>query len=153
MRIWVDADSCPRQVREIIARAANRAGIEAIFVANRELPAGAPSPVTFVRVEAGEGKADEHLLAHSELSDLVVTRDIPLAAALAARGVRVINDRGNLYTAENVRERLSIRDFMYELRSNGLAPERTGRFGRKETKTFADALDRELARLLKSRAR
>jgi len=150
MRIWVDADSCPRAVREIIARAAVRRKIETLFVANHPLPdAGGPS-ISFVEVRKGEGEADAYIIAHAVSVDLVVTRDIPLASALVGQGLRVLNDRGELYTAENVGERLSVRDFMYELRSSGLSPERTGRFGGREAKAFADAFDRELARAAKA---
>ncbi len=150
MKIWVDADSCPRAVREIIARAAVRRKIETIFVANRPLPdAGGPS-IVFVEVGKGEGEADAYIISNAVSVDLVVTRDIPLASSLVEHGLRVLNDRGELYTAENVRERLSVRDFMYELRSSGLSPERTGRFGGREAKAFADAFDRELARAAKS---
>jgi len=149
VRVWVDADSCPRPVREIVARAAVRRRIETLFVANRPLPdAGGPS-ISFVEVGKGEGEADDYIIAQAAAVDLVVTRDIPLAAALVDRGLRVLNDRGELYTAENVGERLSVRDFMYELRSSGLSPERTGRFGGREAKAFADAFDRELARAAK----
>ncbi len=150
MRIWVDADSCPRQVREIIARAAVRRRIETLFVANRALPDAGGASISFVRVGKAEGEADAYIVDHALPPDLVVTRDIPLATALVEGGLRVLNDRGELYTAENVRERLSVRDFMYELRSSGLTPERTGRFGGRETKAFADAFDRELAKAAKA---
>lgn len=152
MRIWVDADSCPRPVREIVARAALRRGIETLFVANRALPEEPRPPVAHRRVEKGEGEADAHILAHAAAGDLGVTRDIPLASALVEKGLVVLNDRGELYTAENVNERLSVRDFMYELRSNGLMPERNRRYGAREAKAFADAFDRELAKALKAAA-
>lgn len=153
MRIWVDADSCPRPVREIVARAAERRAIDALFVANRALPDELPERVSLVCVERGEGKADDYIRSNGAPGDLAITRDIPLAASLVERGLAVVNDRGDLYTRENVRERLSIRDFMYELRNNGLVSDRDSRYGRQEAKRFADALDRELTRLASPRPR
>jgi len=147
MRIWIDADSCPRQVREIVARASQRKGIAAIFVANRAIPVTPAETVHLITVGPGEGSADDYIYGHSEATDLVVTRDIPLAARLIERDMRVLNDRGDLYTRENIRERLSVRDFMHELRANGLVPEKTKHFGQREIKRFADAFDRELSLL------
>ena len=81
---------------------------------------------------------------------MVITRDIPLAQQLVAAEIRVLNDRGTVYTAENIKERLSVRNFMYELCANGLEPERTKTFGKKEVMAFAKAFDREIQRLLKN---
>ena len=91
-----------------------------------------------------------YILAHAVQGDMVITRDIPLAKQLVDAHIRVINDRGIVYTAENIGERLSIRNFMYELSVNGLAPERTKAFGKKEIMEFAQSLDWETQRLLKN---
>lgn len=149
MKIWVDADSCPRPVREIIVRAAERTGVEALFVANRPVP-GIEEGAGLVVVGKDEGAADDYIFDHSTVGDLVVTRDIPLAKRLVDRGTTVVNDRGDLFTAENVGERLSVRNFMYQLRSSGLLIPTERSFGAKETQAFANAFDRELTRLLRN---
>lgn len=142
MTIWADADSLPRDVRDILLR---RGG--ARFVASKRIP-GLP-PEAFVLVEQGPDAADAHIEESASPGDLVVTRDIPLAERLAERGIAVINDSGAVYTAENAAERRSLRDRMAELRNLGLAPEspRGSSRGPRETKRFADALDRTLSKL------
>lgn len=150
MRIWVDADSCPARVREIICKAADRRGISALFVANRIIPLPRGPHIEAIVVPAEDQRADEFLTAQATAGDVAITRDIPLAAELVARGAVVLNDRGELYSEENVRERLSIRDHMYQLRTNGIQTPETDRFGRRHIQQFANALDRTLTRLLKS---
>ncbi len=150
MRIWVDADSCPARVREIICKAAQRRGVAAIFVANREIPIASGRQLHSVVVPAEDQSADVYLMTHADSGDLAVTRDIPLAAELVERGLLVLNDRGEVFSAENVRERLSIRDHMYQLRSNGIATRETAAFGKREIFAFANAFDRALTQLLQS---
>ena len=150
MTIFVDADSCPVRIREIICKTAKRLKVQAVFAANRPIPIPKNSYCTSVITETGEQAADMYIIAHAVQGDLVVTRDIPLAKQLVDVHIRVINDRGIVYTPENIGERLSIRNFMYELSVNGLAPERTKAFGKKEIMEFAQALDRETQRLLKN---
>lgn len=150
MTIWVDADSCPRAVRDIVVRAARRTKVAAIFVANRPVPGIAADSPSFLLCPQGADAADDLIVERSSPGDLAVTRDIPLAARLVAAGVRAVNDRGTTYTAENVRERLSLRNFMMELNANGISPERVDGYGRKELKAFADGFDRELSRLLRA---
>ncbi len=144
MNIWVDADSCPRRVREIVIRAAGRTGTRAVFVANRNIPTGRMKGFR-MRVVAD---ADREILERVEDADLVVTRDIPLAAQLVGRGITVLNDRGTVYTSENVGERLSWRDFMAELRERGTYVPEQDRLGDTDIREFANALDRELRRRL-----
>lgn len=150
MTLFVDADSCPVRIREIICKTAKRLQVSAIFVANRPIPIPKNSYCTSVITEAEDQAADIYILAHAAQGDMVITRDIPLAKQLVDADVKVINDRGIVYTPENIGERLSIRNFMYGLSVNGLAPERTKAFGKKEIMEFAQALDRETQRLLKS---
>jgi len=150
MTIWVDADSCPKRIRDIVVRAAVKNDVPAFFVANRPISLPRKAPVSMVEVEAGEGSADRYIVEHAAKGDMVITRDIPLAADLVERSVVVLNDRGDIYTEENVRERLSIRDFMYELRNQGQFAERTRSFGEKEITAFSNAFDRTLQKLLKS---
>ena len=149
MKIYVDADSCPQPVREIIARAAVKRGIETEFAANRKIPVPEHELLKMIVVEKGEGVADRYIIDSIEAGDLVVTRDIPLAAELIERRAVVINDRGDQFTPENIRERLSIRDIMKDFRDIGIMPEKESTFGRRETQAFAAAFDRELTKLLK----
>ncbi len=142
MSIWVDADSCPRRVREIVIRAAARTGTRAVFVANRRIPTGTMRGYR-MRVVAD---ADREILERAGDGDLVVTRDIPLAAQLVRRGITVLNDRGTVYTSENVGERLSWRDFMAELRDRGTYVAEQDRLSDSDIREFANALDRELRR-------
>ena len=147
--VWVDADSCPLKVREIVARAADRRGFSAVFVANRRIPVRRNPRIVNVLVPAGEGSADAYITGMARTGDLVITRDIPLAADLVEGDVRVINDRGDVFTAENIRERLSVRNYMKSLRDSGLYESPSGGFGPREIRLFADAFDRELTRLQK----
>jgi uncharacterized protein YaiI (UPF0178 family) len=148
--IWVDADSCPRAVRDIIARSALRLSIHTFFVANREIPL--PSNPFFEMILCGTeaDAADNYIVDHADAKDLVITRDIPLAARLVEKKIRVLNDRGTVYTEANISERLSMRNFMLEMYNNGFMPERTSRLGKKELHDFANSLDKELQRLIRS---
>lgn len=150
MFFWVDADSCPRQVRDLIGKTAERRGITARFVANRSIPLPSSKFCEMILSAATPDAADDYIVDHADSRDLVVTRDIPLAKRLVDKGIRVINDRGNVYTELNINERLSMRNLMLELFNNGITPEKTGQFGRKELQDFANALDREVTKLTKA---
>ncbi|MFP3040445.1 DUF188 domain-containing protein [Treponema primitia] len=153
MKILVDADSCPRPARELILKTAIRRRIKAIFAANRPIPGIGGPDGEFSLMElcpAGEGAADDRIVELAEPGDLAVTRDIPLASRLVEASILVIDDRGQVYTRENIRERLSLRDFMVELAQSGLGMERIATYGKKELKTFADGLDRVLVKLTKN---
>lgn len=158
MKVLADGDSLQAEIRGLLARRARaekaRAAPDAprwelLFVAARPLPL--PMGSVLVLVEEGPDAADARMEELAEAGDLAVTRDLPLAERLAARGLRVLNDRGDVWTTENVAERRSLRDRAAELRAMGLAPEssRARGWGQKEFKAFADTLDRELARALK----
>jgi uncharacterized protein len=143
--IWVDADAAPRDAKEIVYRAARRLGIPAVLVANRRLATPRDNPlVSAVWVQGGPDVADRHIAEHALAGDLAVTADIPLAAALVDKGVLVLDPRGELYTAENVRERLSIRDFMDSLRGSGVETGGARPYGAREKQAFAASLDRTL---------
>jgi uncharacterized protein YaiI (UPF0178 family) len=148
VKIFVDADSCPRPARELVLRAAGRTGIQAVFAANRPIP-GIGKAGVMELCPPGEGSADKRILELARPGDLAITRDIPLAQRLVEASVLVMDDRGQVYTAENIRERLSIRDFMVGLAENGLRSERTANYGRRELKAMADSLDRILTRLMR----
>jgi uncharacterized protein YaiI (UPF0178 family) len=147
MRVWVDADSCPVRVREIVARAARAREVSAVFVANRKIPLAKNSFVSAVTVKKTEGSADAYICANAGAGDLVITRDIPLAAQLVRQSVTAINDRGDVFTSETISERLSLRNFMKDLRESGLYESPAGAFGPKEIQLFSNAFDRELTRL------
>jgi hypothetical protein len=146
MKILVDADSCPRRVRDIIARAAHRTGVRALFVANRRVPFAPRYNAKMIRVLDGES-ADDRVVALAEIGDLAVTRDIPLAERLVDAGVTVVNDRGTLFSGENVRQRRSERDFMERLRRIRAPVDEQTSFGEPEVQAFAACFDRELTRL------
>lgn len=148
--LWVDADAAPRDVKDIVFRAALRLEIPAVLVANQRLSPPANNPfVRFEWVPGGPDKADEHIAEHAVAGDIAVTADIPLAAILVEKGLHVVDPRGEEYTAENVGHRLSIRDFMDELRSTGVETGGPSAYGRKEKQAFAGALDRILTRRMR----
>jgi len=149
VKIWVDGDACPGPIKELIVRTAMRLKIPAVFVANKFI--GLPGSVylSTVRVALGPEVVDEYIAEHAEPCDFAVTQDIPLASVLVPKGVVVINPRGELYTEENIRERLSIRNFMQDVREAGGVTPGPKTFGQKEKQRFADTLDRELTKRLK----
>lgn len=146
MRIWVDADACPAAIKEILFRASERTGMELTLVANQPLKVP-PSPrIKTLQVASGFDVADNRIVAELDPGDLVVTADIPLAAEVVAKGGAALNPRGELYTAENVRECLAMRDMAEELRSSGMLTGGPPAFGKKDRQAFANQLDRILAR-------
>ena len=146
MKIWVDADAAPRDVKEIVFRAALRLGISTVLVANRRLTTPLNNPnVSTVCVQGGPDAADRHIAEQASPGDIAVTADIPLAAILVGKGVVVIDPRGDLLNTENVRERLSIRDFMESLRGSGVDAGGAAPYGQREKQAFAATLDRALA--------
>jgi uncharacterized protein YaiI (UPF0178 family) len=149
LKIYVDADSCPRACRELILKRAGKQGLTAVFAANRPIPGVSGENTVMELCASGEGAADDRIVELSGPEDLVVTRDIPLASRLVDKGIAVLDDRGRSYTAENIRERLSMRNFMVDLAESGLGMERHAVYGKKELKSFADAFDRALAHLPK----
>lgn len=149
MKIWIDADSCPKPVKEIVEKAAKRENLELIFTANRKIPMEDNDLFTMIVTEATDQSADLYIVENVEKGDMVITRDIPLADELVAKNIAVLNDRGVLYTVENIKERLSVRNFMYELREYGGGVERHTAFGPKEKQAFANAFDRQLRKMLK----
>lgn len=147
MKIWIDADAAPQAVKTIVFRASARLGLETALVANQRLFTPRNNPlVKPVRVAGGPDVADQHIVDHAAKGDLAITADIPLAAALVEKGVLVLDPRGEEYTEANVRERLSIRDFMDSLRSTGVQTGGPAPYGEREKQAFANALDRLLTR-------
>jgi uncharacterized protein YaiI (UPF0178 family) len=153
VRLWIDADAAPRDVKEICYRVSERLALETILVANQrlQLPLGYLH-LTAIRVEGGPDVADRYIAEHASAGDVAVTQDIPLAAMLVPKGVRVIDPRGDEHTAESIGERLSVRNFMEGLRSEGVDTGGHAAYGQKEKQRFANALDRILARRQKGDA-
>jgi len=149
LTLWVDADSCPKQVRDLILKTGFRRKIPVRFVANRAIPGLAGFPFEMTVADATPDAADDFIVEHAVSGDLAITRDIPLAKRLVDSNIAVINDRGTVYTENNINERLALRNLMLDLFNNGIAPERTGTFGKKEMQDFANALDREITRILR----
>jgi len=147
MKILVDADSCPRDARRLVAGAARRLGIRAVFAANRPIPGLDGENVAMEICAPRESSADDRLVELAEPGDLAICRDLPLAKRLLEKGAAVIDDRGRVFSAENINELLSIRNFVVGLAENGLGAERAAGYGRKDSKAFADSLDRQLAKL------
>lgn len=147
MKIWVDADACPGVIKDILFRAAGRARISMTLVANHSLHTP-PSPyIDAVQVGAGFDVADGYIADAMQAGDLVITADIPLAAIVVERGGHALNPRGEQYTPENIRERLSMRNFMDELRGTGVTTGGPSALGSRDKAAFANALDRFITRL------
>ncbi|HEU0054930.1 MAG TPA: YaiI/YqxD family protein [Longimicrobium sp.] len=152
MKLWIDADATPRDVKEVVFRAARRLELETVLVANQRMPTPLDNPyVSAVRVEGGPDVADRHIAEHAVPGDVAVTADIPLAAALVEKRVAVIDPRGDEYTPDNIAERLSVRDFMDGLRGAGVETGGARPWSQKDKQTFANALDRVLTRALRAR--
>ena len=149
LKIFVDADACPAAVKDIVIRAAERLAVSAIFVANKNIRLPASRHVSTARVAMGLDVADGYIVKSAQAGDLAITADIPLAAALVARGVVVLDPRGTVYTEENVGEALALRNFHHELREGGVATGGPSGFGAREAREFAGAFDRELSRAIR----
>ena len=153
MKIWIDADAAPRDVKDVVFRAAKRLSVETVLVANQRIgiPANAET-VSMVTVREGADVADRYIVVNSESGDLVVTADIPLAALLVDKQVDVIDPRGESYDASNIASRLSMRNFMDDLRGAGTVTGGSRPYGDRDKKAFANTFDRLLTKLLKRAA-
>jgi uncharacterized protein YaiI (UPF0178 family) len=147
MKLWLDADAAPRDVKEVCFRASERLKLETVLVANQRVPIPPGySHLSTVRVGDGADIADHYIAEHAGKGDVVVTADIPLAAILVPKGVVVIDPRGEEYTPEIIGERLSVRNFMDGLRSSGVETGGHAAYGAREKQAFANALDRALTK-------
>jgi uncharacterized protein YaiI (UPF0178 family) len=151
MKIWIDADACPRVIKEIVFRASERLKLPVSLVANKSLSKHSTGLIDSIVVADGFDVADDYIAEHAASEDLVVTADIPLAARVVAIGGIALDPRGELYTEENVGERLSMRDLMMELRSEGLIQGGPGQFSLTDRQRFASSLDRILTQMQKGR--
>ena len=147
MTIWVDADACPRSVRDILYRAAERRQVTVILVANQAIDVPRSRHVRMLQVARGFDVADNEIVARAVAGDLVVTADIPLAADVLKKGVQAVSPRGEAFTDDTIGERLNMRDFMDTLRASGLAGGGPPPLTAADRQAFANVLDRYLGRL------
>jgi uncharacterized protein YaiI (UPF0178 family) len=146
VRIWVDADACPGPIKQTLFRAAQRTGIELTLLANHGMQVPAAPNINFLQVEKGFDVADDAIVQRAEPGDLVITADIPLAAEVVEKGALALNPRGELYTRDNIRSRLNIRDFMSTLRDSGVQTGGAPPLSQADRQQFANRLDTLLAK-------
>ncbi|SDH67565.1 hypothetical protein SAMN04488136_1248 [Vibrio xiamenensis] len=146
MKIWVDADACPKVIRDTLVRAAERTGIECTFVANHIIPIPKRDNLRSLQVPAGFDIADNEIVKRTEPGDLVITSDIPLADEVITKGGFALSSRGELYTKDTIKARLNIRDFMDTMRSSGIQTGGPSALSQTERREFANHLDRLLAK-------
>jgi len=145
MHIWVDADACPVAIRDILVRAARRTGLPLTFVANHAIPVPRLPNITMVQVPGGFDVADDEIVGRVDAGDVVITNDIPLAAEVIQRGGHALSPRGERCTADTVKGRRDMRDFMATLRASGIETGGPPALTQADRKLFADNLDRILA--------
>jgi len=144
--IWVDADACPKVIKEILFRAAERVGLPVTLVANQPLQVPGSRHIRAVQVAPGFDVADNHIVQKAQAGDLVITADIPLAAEVIDKGCLALSPRGELYTGNNIRQRLNMRDFMETMRGSGIHTGGPPTFNHADRQAFANQLDRLLAK-------
>jgi len=147
MKIFVDADSCPKSARDLVLRRSLKLGIQPVFAANHLIPGCEDAQMEICC--AKENSADDKIVELSKKGDIVITRDVPLAKRLVEKEVAVLDDRGRIFTVNNINEALSLRNFSVGLANDGLGMERIANYGKKELKNFADSLDRMLTAALR----
>lgn len=150
LTVWVDADACPRAVKDVLYRAAERRRVPLVLVANQFLRTPPSSFISTMQVPGGFDEADRSILERVESGDLVITADIPLADAIIAKGARALSPRGTLYDAENIKAHLARRDALDELRGSGVITGGPPPLGPKDVQAFANAFDRFLTQALAS---
>ncbi|MFT5087726.1 MAG: hypothetical protein ACI906_000889 [Candidatus Latescibacterota bacterium] len=150
MKVWVDADACPVVIKEILYRAAERTEIPLTLVANNPLRIPRSSFIDFIQVESGFDVADNEIVRRLSAGDLVITSDIPLAAEVVEKGGYALDPRGEMYTEDNIKSRLNIRDFMDSLRSSGVETGGPPALSQGDRNEFANQLDNLLTKYLSS---
>ena len=146
MKIWVDADACPVVIKEILFKAAERTCVHMTLVANRPVRIPPSKFITFRQVSSGFDVADNEIIKQLRTGDLVITQDIPLAAEVIEKGAHALNPRGELYTIDNIRSRLNMRDFMDSLRASGIDTGGPPVLSQNDRKYFANNLDKFLTK-------
>ncbi|MGB5455239.1 MAG: YaiI/YqxD family protein [Gammaproteobacteria bacterium] len=150
MKIWVDADACPVVIKDILYRAAERTGIQLTLVANQRVQIPRSRVIKFIQVAHGFDVADNEIVRRLDAGDLVITGDIPLAAEVIEKGGYALSPRGELYTANNIKARLNMRDFMDTLRASGIDTGGPPSLSQSDRKAFADQLDKLLVKHAKN---
>ncbi len=146
MTIWVDADACPKVIRAILFRAAERTGIEPCLVANQPIQTPPFKNITAIQVRQGFDVADNEIVRRAQQDDLVITNDIPLADELITKGAQALSPRGEMFSASTIKAKLNMRDFMDTMRSSGIHSGGPAQMSEADKRAFANALDRYLAR-------
>ena len=146
MKIWVDADACPVVIKEILFKAAERTQTRLTLVANQAIRIPPSRFINSVQVSSGFDEADNEIVERLHAGDLVITGDIPLAADVIEKGGKALSPRGELFTTDNIKARLNIRDFMDTMRGSGIDTGGPPAFSQTDRKQFADHLDRLLAK-------
>jgi len=150
MKIWVDADACPVVIKEILFRAAQRTKISITLIANHNLRIPSSPYISFVQVTSGFDVADNEIVKRMAAGDIVITADIPLAAEVIENGGQALSPRGEIYSTDNIKSRLSMRDFMDSLRSSGVDTGGPAALSQHDRKLFANQLDKHLNSYLKN---
>ncbi|MFW5451513.1 MAG: YaiI/YqxD family protein [Methylophagaceae bacterium] len=146
MKIWVDADACPAVIKDILFKAAERTKLKMTLVANHALRIPPSQYINFLQVRPGFDVADNEIVQQLERGDLVITGDIPLAAEVIEKGGHALNPRGELYTIDNIKARLTMRDFMDSLRSSGINTGGPSALSQSDRHAFANQLDKFLTK-------
>ncbi|MCT7941534.1 YaiI/YqxD family protein [Shewanella holmiensis] len=145
-KIWVDADACPNPVKEMLFRAAERKSINIVLVANQMIKVPLSPFIKMIRVNSGFDEADNYIVEQLTQGDLVITADIPLASDAIEKGALAINPRGTVYTPENIKQTVTMRDFMEEMRSSGVHTQGPNSFSQADKHAFAQSLDKWLVK-------
>lgn len=150
IKIWVDADSCPKLVRNYLVEYAFKLQLQINFVANKNIPCENPHEYFSMIITDNESQAaDNFIMENVQAFDIVITRDIPLADNLVKKNITVLNDRGSIWTKENIKERKSERDFSLQLSMLGLGGDKSNSYSKKEFAGFANCFDKEIHRLIR----
>ncbi|BCE03153.1 YaiI/YqxD family protein [Marinicellulosiphila megalodicopiae] len=147
MALWIDADACPNQVKEIMYKAANRKQLQLTLVANQYINIPKSHFIKMTQVESGFDVADDFIVEHVQPNDLVITSDIPLADELITKGAKVLTSRGEAFTEQNIKQKLNMRDFMETMRSSGIQSGGPAPLNAQDIQQFANALDRYLSKV------
>lgn len=146
MKIWVDADACPTVIKDILFRAAERTGVQITLVANQLVQIPVSKNINFIQVAQGFDVADNEIVARLNKGELVITADIPLAADVIEKGGHALNPRGEMYDVNNIKARLSMRDFMETMRASGVNTGGPPPLAKSDRQAFANQLDKFLTK-------
>lgn len=149
LRLWVDADALPNMLKDMILRASDRFQLQVYFVANQALAIPRSQRIHFIQVLAGADEADKLIISRVQPHDIVITQDIPLASAIIEKGGLAIHPRGEIYTADNIKARLHLRDFMAHLRDSGVQTGGASPMTERDKRQFANALEQSIRQQLK----